>query len=145
MTASIKTIIDSLTPDTKAALEAHARQPRTTYTEGYLRGAYANGGILTDHFDRLIELIRDRDGYRIIAACFTKPELEITDGERSLYRWQYKALGGFERSLWDAILAADSTNLDAIAKGFPEHVAAFRRYANEAGYWDALVKRIDQP
>lgn len=29
------------------------------------------------------------------------------------------------------------------AKGFPEHVAAYRRYTSEDGYWDALRAKIE--
>ena len=64
-------------------------------------------------------------------------------GERSLYRSHYDSLGGFETALWDALERADSTNLDALAKGFPEHVAALRNYYHVAGYWDVLRAKIE--
>ena len=64
-------------------------------------------------------------------------------GEQSLYRWQYRQTSGFEAPLWECISTADSTNLNALAKGFPEHVAAYRRYASEHGYWPNLVAKIE--
>lgn len=64
-------------------------------------------------------------------------------GERSLYRRQYDNLGGFETALWDALERADSTNLDALAKGFPEHVAALVAYRHQPGYWDALRAKVE--
>ena len=63
-------------------------------------------------------------------------------GERSLYRWQYRSASDFEASLWQCIITADSTNLDALAKGFPEHVTAYLRYASEDGYWNNLRNLI---
>lgn len=69
--------------------------------------------------------------------------LAINTGERSLYKWQCGALGGFERALWSAIVAADSTNLAALGAGFPEHVTAYQRYASEHGYWTSLRARIE--
>ena len=67
----------------------------------------------------------------------------ITEGERSLYRHHYDSLGGFETALWDALERADSTNLDALAKGFPEHVAALRNFRHQHGYWDALRAKVE--
>ncbi len=64
-------------------------------------------------------------------------------GERSLYRSHYDSLGGFETALWDALERADSTNLDALAKGFPEHVAALRNFRHQPGYWDALRAKVE--
>jgi len=67
----------------------------------------------------------------------------ITEGEQSLYRHHYDSLGGFETALWDALERADSTNLDALAKGFPEHVAALRNFRHQPGYWPNLVAKVE--
>ena len=64
-------------------------------------------------------------------------------GEQSLYNRNCGIQGGFETALWDALERADSTNLDALAKGFPEHVTAYRRYASEDGYWNNLVAKVE--
>lgn len=63
-------------------------------------------------------------------------------GERSLHRWQYRQNGGFEHHLWECIMHADSGNLEALARAFPEHVEAYHRYATEPGYWTSLKERI---
>lgn len=150
---SLKEIVDSCPGHVRAALQQYvkattnsslrARDVARGRIEGYLVACRNTGNLLQDHGLRLLDEIKTPDGYRIIGACFPNPKPIVTDGERSLWRWQYKLCGGFERSLWDAILAADSTNLGAIEKGFPEHVEAYRRYGNEAGYWDNLCERIN--
>ena len=63
-------------------------------------------------------------------------------GERSLHRWQYRQNGGFEHHLWECIMHADSGNLEALARAFPEHLEAYHRYATEPGYWTSLKERI---
>jgi hypothetical protein len=68
---------------------------------------------------------------------------ELTEGERSLYRWQYRQTGDFEQHLWNTICAADSKNLEALARAFPLHLEAYRRYATESGYWTSLKERIE--
>ena len=37
---------------------------------------------------------------------------------------------------------ADSGNLEALARAFPEHLEAYHRYATEPGYWTSLKERI---
>jgi hypothetical protein len=68
---------------------------------------------------------------------------DITEGEHSLYRWQHDTLGGFESALWDALQRADKGNLARLEAGYPEHVAALRRFRHTPGYWDALRARIE--
>lgn len=68
---------------------------------------------------------------------------ELTEGERSLYRWQYLQGRGFEHHLWECINRADSGNLEALGRAFPLHVGAYRRYATELGYWTSLKERIE--
>ena len=64
-------------------------------------------------------------------------------GERSLHRWQYRQNGGFEHRLWECTVRADSDNLEAPARTFPEHLEAYRRYATESEYWALLKERIE--
>ena len=153
MNQSLKTIVDGCAPYIQDALEtyvANADNPvkdvrirERAYITGYLIAARNSGSLPEAHCDRLLEQIRAADGHRIIAACFIQPA-PLTTGEASLLRRRLGGAGGFENALWDTIERADSTNLDAIAQGFPEHVAAYRRYAHETGYWDALVKRAER-
>jgi hypothetical protein len=153
-TESLKTIVDSCAGHVRDALQAYAslaendntpdyRKRLRAHIEGYLLAAKNSGNLLIEHHARLCDEIKTTDGYRLIGACFEPKKPLTTAGERSLYRWQYKLCGGFESALWITIERADSANLAALERAFPEHVAAFRRYANEAGYWDDLCNRIN--
>lgn len=157
MNESLKTIVAGLVPHVREALRIYTSDSESALQQvriearariqGYLLAVRNSGNLCAGHCDHLLDEIRTADGHRIIAACFEPKKPPITEGERSLhrykYRYKYRACGSFEGLLWDAIVAADSTNLDAIAKGFPEHVTAYRRFANEFGYLDALCKRIE--
>ena len=155
MTTELKTIIAGLVPHVADALQTYAEnscKPAAGATallkarariEGYLIAARNSGNLLDNHCDGLLEEIRNVGHFKI-AACFPAPLEPLNEGERSLYRWQYKVAGGFEKSLWSAIMAADSTNLAALANAFPEHVAAYQNFAHTSGYWDALVKRANK-
>jgi len=69
-----------------------------------------------------------------------KPKL--TEGEVELYRWQHNNIGsGFKTALWDAIHRADTYNQNALAKGFPEQIEAYRRFAHEREYWEDVQRR----
>lgn len=65
--------------------------------------------------------------------------MKLNNGEHKLYEWQYRMSGSFYKSLFEMFCNADDFNLDRLAKGFPEEVEAYRRYAREEGYW-AKVK-----
>jgi hypothetical protein len=105
------------------------------YVTGYLVAANEAGALLAEHRTELIQWIANTER--------AAKQPEITEGERSLYRWRHLGAGGFERRFWEAVMAADSTNLEALAKGFPTHVTAYQRYAHESGYWPDLQARIE--
>lgn len=66
----------------------------------------------------------------------------ISRAEYGLLGWQgLVPLGDFERALWSALGVADSSNLRALGKGFPEEVEALNRYRNERDYFDNLRER----
>jgi hypothetical protein len=135
---NIHDILRCLTPNVRHAVENFRDDPterNECYTTGYLVAASEAGVLLAEHRMVLVQWVANT------AHAAKQPKI-TTDGERSLYRWQYRITGGFEKALWDTIAAADGYNLDAIAKGFPTHIEAYRRFAHESGYWDALVKRI---
>lgn len=44
-------------------------------------------------------------------------------------KYQFRLLGSFFTALFDAISRADEDNLDALAKGFPEEVDAYKTWA----------------
>ena len=151
MTASLKTLVAGLVPHVADALETYvnwgveARKQARANIEGYLLAAHNSGSLLTQDLERLLDEIKTSHGHRTLAACFS-PQAKlppINEGERSLWRWQYRQTGGFEGALWDVIKQADSTNLAALANAFPEHVAAYQNFAHTSGYWAALRDRID--
>jgi hypothetical protein len=67
------------------------------------------------------------------------------EGTRSLWKWQYHEGGHFNAALWDAITKADGGNLARLEKGFPEHVAAYRSYISEPGWWERVKETLGTP
>jgi hypothetical protein len=68
---------------------------------------------------------------------------KLNAGEQSLVDWQLRrGLGGFESALWGAICRADTGNLARLEVGFTQHVAAYRKYSHEAGWWRRLKRRL---
>jgi hypothetical protein len=134
---NIDAILPCLTPNVRRTVEQFIERPterNTCYATGYLVAASEAGALLPEHRIALIQWIANTENSTEVPP--------ITEGERSLYRWRHLGVGGFERRLWETFAAADSTNLDALAKGFPEHVAAFLAYSRQSGYWEALKARI---
>lgn len=54
-------------------------------------------------------------------------------------KYQFQMLGSFFTKLFDAISQADDDNLNALAKGFPEEVDAFKTWTRVGS--KALVAR----
>lgn len=84
---------------------------------------------------------------KLIDTILTSPELAVTTrhpyvgmvavgdqafdrADRAGIEWQYykDSMGGFKRALWTAIEAADCSNLDRIALGFPDEVRGFKAW-----------------
>jgi hypothetical protein len=66
---------------------------------------------------------------------------KLTLGEIELIQWQYQGLSSFKERLWKAISTADSANLVALERGYPEQVKAYRAFGGTEGYWhDVLVR-----
>ena len=61
--------------------------------------------------------------------------------ERRLCDWQYQRSGSFFTKLFDAMTKADNINLGRLGEGFPEEVAAFRRFRDEKDYWSGIETR----
>jgi hypothetical protein len=66
----------------------------------------------------------------------------LTDGEKSLVKWQGHWAGGFETMLWELICKADEGNLDRLFRAFPSHVAAWNCYSRMDGWWKQLSTRL---
>ena len=63
----------------------------------------------------------------------------MTSGEQRFVEFQNGDGGTFYSRLFETLLCADHNNLDKLARGFPEEVAAIRNYRGNSGYWTELV------
>jgi hypothetical protein len=68
---------------------------------------------------------------------------KLNEGEVHLYKWQYGYLSGFYKHLWAAISTADKANTARLAKGFPEDVEAYHRFATETGFMESVREQFD--
>jgi hypothetical protein len=50
--------------------------------------------------------------------------------------------GSFMTNLFKTIMSADITNQKKLSLGFPNEVEVVRRYKNEDGYWQKLLKKL---
>ena len=67
---------------------------------------------------------------------------KLTKGEKFIFDWQYKSMGGFKTALINAIRLSDSENRAKLRLGFPEEVDAFNNFTQTKGWWTALSKRM---
>jgi hypothetical protein len=118
--------------------ESNPSERNECYVTGYIAGCEYSNSIGAHHAHVLTQHVA-RVAHNAKQAAHAPNE-----GERSLYKWQCGALGSFERHIWTAISVADSGNLDALERAFPEHVKAYRRYVWESGYWEQLRARIEK-
>ena len=51
--------------------------------------------------------------------------------------------GSFMTNLFKTIMSADITNQIKLSLGFPNEVEVVRRYKNEDGYWQELLKKFE--
>lgn len=70
--------------------------------------------------------------------------ININEGEKIFCEWQLGQTGGFFKHLIEAIIRADSTNMEKLSKSFPDLVAAVNCYQNVEGYWEDLKRRYEQ-
>ena len=70
--------------------------------------------------------------------------VKLNQGEIDLYFWQYNKLGGFLTKIFDAMVVADTSNLNKIAKGFPQQVQAYKNYGNLSGFWEQVKLNIEK-
>lgn len=68
--------------------------------------------------------------------------MELSQGVRSLVKWQYRMHGGFYTALWDAISRADTYHLDKLSLAFPDEVEAYRKYTSERGWWAKVLDAV---
>ena len=65
----------------------------------------------------------------------------LTPGEQFIVDWQFRLTGDFRTALANAIRTADSSNLDLLAQGFPDEVDGYRKFHNEAGWWQRTMDK----
>ena len=53
------------------------------------------------------------------------------------------ASGSFTTNLFTTIFSADMENMKKLSLGFPNEVEVVRRYQNEEGYWQKLLKKLE--
>lgn len=70
--------------------------------------------------------------------------MSLDNGEINLIYWQKRKSGSFMTKLFEAMCAADETNLRKLGEGFPEEAKAYKRYRDETGYWGAIQKQFEQ-
>jgi len=56
-------------------------------------------------------------------------QFEYDESAIWVIKWQFRALGGFETALAEAIIKADEENLYKLRQGFPVQVDGYRRWA----------------
>lgn len=70
---------------------------------------------------------------------------KLTQGEKSLYNWQFRQHGSFFNHVWLAISVADEYHLERMRLAFPSEVEAYINYARVRGWWDELLERVGRP
>ena len=65
-----------------------------------------------------------------------------TVGEKKFYEFKKGMSGVFYKALFEAGFKADPENLQKLAAGFPDEMAALYRFKSEDGYWENLCARM---
>lgn len=66
-----------------------------------------------------------------------------SEAELQFYYYMRGTCGSGIKALITAIFALDVENRERMAKGFPELVSICNRYNTETGFYDNLLKKID--
>ena len=67
---------------------------------------------------------------------------DLSKGEQFIFDWQYRKLGptSFKGHLAAAMAKADSSNLMALGRGFPEEALAMDNFHHTKGWWDRVER-----
>ena len=65
----------------------------------------------------------------------------LTDGEIFIIDWQFNSAGGFRKCLAELMSKSDTSNLNRLAKGYPEEVQAYLNYIGTKGWWADVRER----
>jgi hypothetical protein len=66
----------------------------------------------------------------------------IDNEEQIIVEWQYHYMGGFYKTLMEAISLADEEHLGCLARAFPNHVSAYLKYSTESGWWKKVQNKL---
>ncbi len=70
--------------------------------------------------------------------------VELNEGVRHLFEFHNNMSGSFYGKLLDAMMSADSYNLQKFKFSFPEEAEAVYRFKNEDDYWEKVKEAYHQ-
>jgi len=65
----------------------------------------------------------------------------MNDEERTIYEWQYGAMGDFRKALMLAICRADENNIELLRLGFPIEVNGYVKFHSVSGWWQKVQEK----
>jgi hypothetical protein len=71
-----------------------------------------------------------------------KTKVDMNNAELEFMFFMKGTSGSFKTNLFKTIMSADNTNQKKLSLGFPDEVEVVRRYQQEDGYWQELLKKI---
>lgn len=69
---------------------------------------------------------------------------ELSRGTNFVIEWKYGYAGGFHNLLADTICHADTFNRARLKLSFPNEVDAMNNYMNVPGWWEEVVKKMEE-
>jgi len=72
-----------------------------------------------------------------------KTKVDMNNAELEFMFFMKGTSGSFKTNLFKTIMSADNTNQKKLSLGFPDEVEVVRRYQQEDGYWQELLKNRD--
>jgi hypothetical protein len=69
---------------------------------------------------------------------------KLTPPEQFIWDWQNRRLGDFKLALVHLIQRADEFNLERIGMGFPDEVAGYIHYMTVPGWWDDVIRKMEE-
>jgi len=72
-----------------------------------------------------------------------KTKVDMNNVELEFMFFMKGTSGSFKTNLFKTIMSADNTNQKKLSLGFPDEVEVVRRYQQEDGYWQELLKNRD--
>jgi len=85
-----------------------------------------------------------REEFRALIGLEEDSMNNLSPAEEKFMEYQHGMTGSFYTLLFRAAEAADSSNLQKLAQGFPEEVRVVYRWKTEYGYADNLLERWEK-